>query len=165
MFPEMQLWLKIVLALALAFIIGFAATPIVKSFAVKVGAMDVPKDERRVHDHPIPRMGGMAIFLGFLLSVVLFVPIDRQMQGILIGCVIIVAACAIDDIVPMKWGVKLLAEIAAAVVAVCHGGVIVSLMQAWFPGVDRNFYQWQPGPCEGYKIAVSHGVATAFEEV
>ena len=128
MFPEMQLWLKIVLALALAFIIGFAATPIVKSFAVKVGAMDVPKDERRVHDHPIPRMGGMAIFLGFLLSVVLFVPIDRQMQGILIGCVIIVAAGAIDDIVPMKWWVKLLAEIAAAVVAVCHGVVIEVFM-------------------------------------
>lgn len=128
MFPDMQLWLKILLALGLALVIALGATPIVKSFAEKVGAMDVPKDARRIHDHPIPRMGGMAIFLGFLLSVVLFADIDRQMQGILIGCVIIVAAGAIDDIVPMKWWVKLLAEIVAAVVAIAHGVKIDVLM-------------------------------------
>lgn len=128
MFPEMQLWLKIILALAAALVIAFAATPIVKSFAVKIGAMDVPKDARRVHDHPIPRMGGMAIFLGFLLSVVIFADIDHQMQGILIGCVIIVAAGAIDDISPLRWWVKLLAEVAAAVVAVAHGVVIEVFM-------------------------------------
>lgn len=128
MFPDMQLWLKVVLALGLAFVLAFASTPIVKTFAEKVGAIDVPKDARRVHDHPIPRMGGMAIFLGFLLAVVLFADIDHQMQGILIGCVIIVASGAIDDIVPLKWWVKLLAEIVAAVVAVAHGVVIEVLM-------------------------------------
>lgn len=128
MFPEMQLWLKLILALALALAIAFVSTPIVKSFAVKVGAIDVPKDARRVHDHPIPRMGGMAIFLGFLLSVVIFADIDRQIQGILIGCVIIVATGAIDDIICMKWWTKLLAQILAAIVAVCHGVVIEVFM-------------------------------------
>ena len=49
--------------------------------------------------------------------------------------------------------------------AVCHGGVIVNLMQAWFPQVQRHFYEWQPGPCGGYKIAVDDGRPTAFEEV
>ncbi len=124
MFPEMQLWLKIVLALAVAFVLAFATTPPVKSFAMKIGAIDVPKDARRVHKHPIPRMGGMAIFIGFLLSVLLFAEIDIQLRGILIGCVIIVAAGAIDDVKPMKWWVKLLAEVVAAVVAVAHGVVI-----------------------------------------
>lgn len=127
-FPEMQLWLKMLLTLAVALIIAFAATPIVKSFAEKVGAMDVPGEARRVHNHPIPRMGGMAIFLGFLLSVVLFADITKQVQGILIGAVIIVATGAVDDIVSLKYWIKLLAQIAAAVVAVAHGVVIEVLM-------------------------------------
>ena len=72
-----ELAVHLLLTIAVAFIISFSATPIVKSFAQKVGAMDVPGEARRVHDHPIPRMGGLAIFLGFLLSVLLFVDIDR----------------------------------------------------------------------------------------
>lgn len=124
MFPEMQLWLKIVLALALAFALAFATTPPVKAFAVKVGAIDVPKDARRVHKHPIPRMGGLAIFIGFILAVLLFAEIDVKLRGILIGCVIIVATGAIDDVIAMKWWVKLLAQVVAAVVAVAHGVVI-----------------------------------------
>ncbi len=65
MFPNMPIWLELLLALAVAFVLSFAATPIVKSFARIVGAMDVPKDSRRMHKTPIPRMGGLAIFFGF----------------------------------------------------------------------------------------------------
>ncbi len=128
LFPEMNLWLKLLVTLAAALIISFAATPIVKSFAEKVGAIDVPKEARRIHTHPIPRMGGLAIFLGFMISVVLFADITKQVQGILIGAVIIVATGALDDIMNLKYWVKLLAQIAAAVVAVAHGVVIEVLM-------------------------------------
>ncbi len=120
--------LDVLLALGAALVLSFAATPIVKAFAQKVGAMDVPGEARRVHDHPIPRMGGLAIFLGFLLSVVLFGTITPQVQGILLGTVVIVAVGAIDDVVPLAWWVKLLAQIAAAVVAVLHGVVIENFM-------------------------------------
>ena len=58
------LYLKVVIALLASLIISFISTPIVKQFANRVGAIDVPTDSRRVHDHPIPRMGGLAIFLG-----------------------------------------------------------------------------------------------------
>lgn len=116
-----ELAIRLLIIIGVAFIISFAATPIVKSFAQKVGAMDVPGEERRVHDHPIPRMGGLAIFLGFLLSVLLFVPISLPLQGILLGCVIIVATGAIDDIISINAWVKLLMQILAAVVAVLHG--------------------------------------------
>lgn len=116
-----ELAIKILITIGVALIISFAATPIVKTFAQKVGAMDVPGEERRVHDHPIPRMGGLAIFLGFLFSVLLFADINRQLQGILLGCVIIVATGAIDDIISLNAWVKLLMQILAAVVAVLHG--------------------------------------------
>ena len=116
-----ELAVHLLLTIAVAFIISFSATPIVKSFAQKVGAMDVPGEARRVHDHPIPRMGGLAIFLGFLLSVLLFVDIDRQLQGVLLGCVIIVATGAVDDVVSLNAWVKLVLQILAALIAVLHG--------------------------------------------
>ena len=124
MLLNLELWVRILLAVAIAFAISFAATPVVKAFAQKMGAMDIPDGKRRVHDHPIPRMGGLAIFLGFLLSVVLFSDITRQVRGILLGSVLIVACGAIDDIVNLRAWIKLLVQIAAAVIAVSHDVVI-----------------------------------------
>ena len=97
------LWTQLLIALGVAFVISFAATPIVKMFAEKVGAIDVPREARRVHDHPIPRMGGLAIFLGFIFSVLLFADISRQVQGLLLGAGIITVAGSIDDR-HLAWG-------------------------------------------------------------
>ena len=74
MFPKLGLWPALGLAFAVSLIVSYFMTPPVKNFAEKIGAMDVPKDGRRVHDHPIPRMGGLAIIMGFVLAVLLFVP-------------------------------------------------------------------------------------------
>ena len=112
------------LAMLVAAAVSFAATPLVKTLACKVGAIDVPKDNRRMHKVPIPRMGGLAIFLAFLLSVLVFAEIDRQMQGILLGAVMIVILGVMDDIMALKALPKLLVQIAAAAVAVYHGCVI-----------------------------------------
>ena len=78
---------RIAAALVAALLISFIATPVVKSIAQMVGAVDVPKDNRRMHNHPIPRMGGLAIFLGFLLSTLIFVPMSSSMRGMLLGAV------------------------------------------------------------------------------
>ena len=75
-------------ALVVALVVALVATPVVKNLAIRVKAVDVPKDGRRMHDHPIPRMGGLAIFLGFLLSVLLFLDLNAQMRGMLLGAVI-----------------------------------------------------------------------------
>ena len=112
------------LAMSVAAVVSFASTPLVKTLAYKVGAIDVPKDNRRMHKVPIPRLGGLAIFLAFLLSVLVFAEIDRQMQGILLGAVMIVILGVMDDIMALKALPKLLVQIAAAGVAVYHGCVI-----------------------------------------
>ena len=118
---DMRLMVQVLASLVAALVMSFAATPLVKIFAQKVGAMDVPKDGRRMHDHPIPRLGGLAMFLGFLLSTLLFSEIDLQVRGMLLGCVVVVTAGVIDDITPLKWWVKLLLQLAAAIIAVAHG--------------------------------------------
>ena len=72
-------------------------------------------------------MGGLAIFLGFILQRRLFVDISRQVQGILLGAVLI-AACGIDDIISLRAWIKLIVQIVAAIVAVAYGVVIEVLM-------------------------------------
>ena len=121
MFPNMALWLRLLLALTAAFVISFIMTPPVKRFAELVGAIDIPKDERRVHNHPIPRMGGLAIFLGFVISLLLFVPMSTQVMGMLLGAVIIAVMGAVDDIVSLNAWVKLAGQVLAALVAIRCG--------------------------------------------
>lgn len=116
--------LLILAALVLAVVLSFLATPLVKHLAYKVGAIDVPKDGRRMHKIPIPRLGGLAIFLAFMFSVLLFAEIDRQIQGILLGAVMIVILGVMDDIMTLRALPKFLVQIAAAGVAVWHGCVI-----------------------------------------
>ena len=121
MIPDINDWLKILLAFIVALVISFLMTPPVKEFAAKVGAIDVPKDGRRVHDHPIPRMGGIAIFLGFVISLLLFVNMSTQVMGLLVGAVIIAMMGAVDDIVNLSPWAKLAAQLLAAIVAIRSG--------------------------------------------
>lgn len=118
---DMQVLLNVFLALGAALLVSFVSTPLARAFAHKVGAIDVPKDARRVHDHPIPRLGGLAIFIGFIMSVVLFAELDKQVKGILLGSVIVVSVGVVDDIMPLPALLKLVVQIIAAVVAVASG--------------------------------------------
>ena len=121
MIPDISEWLKMLLAFVVSLVIVYLMTPPVKDFAGRVGAIDVPKDERRVHDHPIPRMGGIAIFLGFVISLLLFVNMSTQVMGLLVGAVIIAVMGAVDDIVNLSPMVKLAFQLLAAIVAVRSG--------------------------------------------
>ncbi len=121
MFQDMAIWLRIVLSFAVALIVSHFMTLPVKSFAERVGAIDVPRDGRRVHDHPIPRMGGLAIFVGFVVSMILFVSFTTPVLGLLLGALIIAAMGAVDDIVNLRPWIKLSIQIIAALVAIRCG--------------------------------------------
>ena len=121
MLNEFTMMATIVLALAVALIVSFLATPIVKSFACRVGAIDVPKDARRMHKVPIPRMGGLAIFLGFIISLLLFCPLDDELKGILLGSVIIVIMGIIDDITPLRASLKFVVQILEELIPIYYG--------------------------------------------
>jgi UDP-GlcNAc:undecaprenyl-phosphate GlcNAc-1-phosphate transferase len=144
---EREAYIQIGAALIAALVICFVATPIVRSFAHRVGAIDVPTDARRVHKVPIPRLGGLAIFFGFLFSVLLFADISRQVQGILLGCVVIVIVGVIDDIVPLPAIVKLVIQILAALIAVYHGVVVQTLSNPnIFSSSDYISFGWATIP-------------------
>ena len=114
-------------ALVAALLVSFVSTPVVKALAQRMGAMDVPKDARRMHDHPIPRMGGLAIFFGFMLSVLVFLPLTEQLRGMLLGASLIVVLGILDDIYALSAKLKFVVQIVAALIAVSQGNVITVL--------------------------------------
>ena len=124
MLPSFDQWVILVIAFAAALVLSYFMTPPVKEFAERIGAMDVPRDDRRVHDHPIPRMGGLASVVGFILAVLFCVQPDEKIYGILIGSLIIAFMGGLDDIVTLTPWIKFLGQILAAVVVVRSGLVI-----------------------------------------
>ena len=130
------MWGDIAIAFLLAFIISFMATPYTIKIAEKVGAVDVPKDQRRMHKKAMPKFGGPAVILGFLVSVIyllivmsmektinLFGPENYGMKllGMFLGIIVIGITCMIDDIKGIKPIVKLSGQIVAAIIAVSFG--------------------------------------------
>jgi len=129
-------------SLLCAMLVTFVTTPVVKMLAQRVGAVDVPRDGRRMHSHPVARMGGLAIFFGFILSVLLFAPITGQLQGMLLGGVIIVVLGMLDDIYALRAKLKFFVQIMAALVAVLSGNVIEVLSN---PNIFSTNPYWELG--------------------
>ena len=99
--------------------------PLVKRIAKHIGAIDIP-NERKVHKNPIPRLGGLGIYAGFLLGYMLFGHPSLQMNSILIGSFIIIVTGLCDDISPIKPLPKLLGQIAAACILVFYGNIVLN---------------------------------------
>ncbi len=114
-------FLRLLFAFVVAFLISYASTPIVKILAFRIGAVDIPKDNRRMHKKPIARLGGLAIFYGFIISILCFAEINTELRGILIGCLIIVVLGIFDDIYSLNALFKFVVQIFAALVVVMHG--------------------------------------------
>ena len=114
----------LILSFVIAFAVAFATTPFVKALAERVGAVDKPDEARRVHKKTTPLLGGLAIFYGFVISILTLCNIDVGVRGMIIGCIVIVITGIFDDIRPLNPGVKMFFQIIAAVVVVCHGVVI-----------------------------------------
>lgn len=100
----------------IAFLVTAMATPLAIKIAPKIGAMDVPKDSRRMHKKPIPRFGGIAIYAGFLAAFIYNGIFTQQAMGIIVGATLILVLGICDDIKGMPAKVKLLGQIACAAV-------------------------------------------------
>lgn len=119
---DVSFLLRVGASVLLAAVLSFSMTPPVKHLAERVGAIDVPKDGRRMHKTPIPRMGGLAIFIGFLVAALIFMPrMDRALWAILIGAALIVVLGMLDDRFTLPAKSKLVVQLAAAAILVFFG--------------------------------------------
>ena len=111
--------------MAIALVVTLLMTPLVKRLAIKMGAVDDPtKDDRRVHTKPVPRWGGLAIYAGFLVALVIVLPIARSIPffppyviTILVLGALLVVFGAIDDLKQLsaKWQLLFLVLVGVAV--------------------------------------------------
>ena len=118
--------------LAICFVASLVLTPLVKRFAIKIGATDKP-NQRKVHQKIMPRLGGLAIYLSFIIGILIVKPENVYAAPILIGSLIIIITGFLDDMIELSAKWKLLGQIAAAVVVVL-GGVRVEFINLPFGG-------------------------------
>lgn len=120
---------NMIFAFVIAFIFTFATTPLVRRFAYKIGAVDVPRDKRRVHKRPTPRIGGLAIIFGFLVAIISFNDSwTKELVSILIGVGILGVLGIIDDCKDLDAKLKFVVQIIAALVVVIFGDIRISVM-------------------------------------
>lgn len=114
---------NIFLIILVCFVSGVILTPLVKKIAFHIGAVDKPDNKRKVHHKIMPRLGGLAIFLAFLIGYMLFAPKTTQMLSVLIGGFIIILVGMCDDINSLKPSYKFLGQIIAACIVVFYGNI------------------------------------------
>ena len=130
------MWGDIAIAFLLAFITSFVLTPYTIKIAKKIGAVDVPKDERRMHKKAMPKFGGPAIIVAFLISTIyliitsslegnlnIFGPENYilKLLGFLGGMIVLTTFCYFDDVKGIHPLIKLLGQLIAAGIVVACG--------------------------------------------
>ena len=133
---DQELISKIMIMILLPFVFVSLIIPYIKQIAVKIGAIDVPR-KRHIHKKPIPKLGGLAIFLGFLLGYMVFGTHSVTMNAILIGSFLILIIGVIDDITELSAKVQFIGQLAAASVIVFYGGILLEDVSAF--GLYINF--------------------------
>ena len=128
--------IKILLVTFSCYLFVYLTVPIVKKIAEHIGAMDIP-NKRKVHKVPIPRLGGLAIFLGFLFGYMAFCQPNDLMNSIFIGSFIIIITGMIDDIKPLDAKIKLIGQFLATLAVVMYGNILLSSISAF--GIYINF--------------------------
>ena len=129
------MWGDTAIAFMIAFATAFMATPFTIRIAKKVGAVDTPQDPRRINQITMPRLGGLAVILGFFLSITYLIivmtieknidiyqdKLYRKLIGFVLGELIIGVVCFYDDLKGVPALVKLVAQIIAGIVVVHFG--------------------------------------------
>jgi len=114
----------------IAFLISLAVTPVIRKLAFRFGAVDRP-DARKVHSGLMPRMGGLAVYLAFTVTVLIMGDLTESMKGLLIGGTLIMLLGLADDIKDISPRVKLLGQVIAAAVLVAFGIQVDFITNPW----------------------------------
>lgn len=132
---EKELYMSL-LIVGITILVVFFVIPFIKKIALHINAMDIPNN-RSVHKKPIPRLGGLGVYVGFLLGYMLFGKQSLQMNSILIGSFIILLTGIFDDIKPIRALPKLIGQIFAAAVIVFYGEILLTNITVF--GLDIHF--------------------------
>ena len=127
----------------------YVLTPLMGRLAHRTGAVDTPSDDRRMHVMATPLLGGLGMYLGWMIPVMLLVEVDRAVWGIIGGATIVVAVGLFDDLYELEPIVKFLGQLLAIGVAIYFDTRITRI---GVPFTDITWYlplavsrSWSPG--------------------
>ena len=123
------------LAFLVAAAVTLVLTPLAARIARRVGAVATPR-ERDLHERPTPRLGGIAILAGVLLSGAVFLPNTQEVRGILLGATMITLIGALDDVFDLAAPIKLAGQFAAALIPVQSNVVVENFTLPFLGAVD-----------------------------
>ena len=105
---------KIIQVLVIGFVVAYATTPLSIKLAYKLDIIDKPRDDRRVHNRPIPRFGGMGIFLGSMAAMIIPAGMNSSIRVAMLGGFMMYALGVADDILDLKPMVKFSGQLLTA---------------------------------------------------
>ena len=120
MWQELVDHLEVVYGAAAALVVVVALTPAVGGMARLLGVVDRPGG-RRQHARPVPRLGGLALFLGIIVPALAFLDLGSETRGLVLGAAVATTVGAIDDFRGLRWWEKLAGQTAAAAIPVGFG--------------------------------------------
>jgi UDP-GlcNAc:undecaprenyl-phosphate GlcNAc-1-phosphate transferase len=119
--------------LLISMFITMALIPILRMAAVRLHAgLDVP-DARKVHDHPVPKVGGLAMAVGALVPVILVADGGRFVNSVLIGACVIVLFGLVDDLKNLGWKAKFAGQVLAALIVILYGKLNICFLGSCLP--------------------------------
>ena len=163
--------LRWVYILALSFSFSFCLTPLFRWLAPTIGAMDIP-DSRKKHDQATPLLGGGAVFLAFLLAILVNGIFSKELTAILIGSSLLFIIGVIDDVRDVNAAIKLFAQLAAVGCVMFQGIVLRILPESlgiaadlsnglltilWILGITNafNFFDGMDGMASGLGLIIA----------
>ena len=129
------------LIVGVCMLIVAALIPFVKKIAFHINALDIP-NERKVHTKIIPRLGGLGIFIGFLVGYMIFGHNSVKMNSILIGSFIIILTGIIDDIKPINAFPKLFGQLCASLVIVFYGNILLDNLTVFGQVINFGIFSY-----------------------
>ncbi|MCS7091884.1 MAG: undecaprenyl/decaprenyl-phosphate alpha-N-acetylglucosaminyl 1-phosphate transferase [Patescibacteria group bacterium] len=135
---------NVALAAITALTISLLSTPFVIFLSEKFGLIDDPaknKHPKVIHTYPVPRAGGLAIYLGVLFSSLLFLPLDKHLLAILLGATIITILGLLDDKYNINPYIRMVVLLVISVIPVVSGIGISYLTNPLGGTIDLSKYQ------------------------
>lgn len=144
------MWGDIAIAFLLAFITAYVITPYTIRLSKKIGALDVPKEKRKIHKDAMPRLGGLAIIAGFTVSIIyllIVMSVEKSLNlfgldnyfyktiGLFLGIIVLSIFCFFDDWKGISPFIKLLGQLISAIIVVLFGIKMDSIVIAHFNAI------------------------------
>ncbi|MCG8324550.1 MAG: undecaprenyl/decaprenyl-phosphate alpha-N-acetylglucosaminyl 1-phosphate transferase, partial [Thiotrichales bacterium] len=119
-------------------LVSLMLVPLLRRYALKLKLMDHP-DERKVHQEIIPRIGGLAMIVGTIASLLFWLRLDTPVLSYLLGVIIIAIFGTWDDRVQLGYRIKFVGQFIACLIVIFIGDVKVNSLPFLYDGIIPDF--------------------------